>query len=391
MKVLYATYRYTPTNPDLGSSRDYECYRAFVNSGFSVKVVGPVTTSVNFLERCEALFWRIYKRITGKSGLKFPLTTAFKASRMLSKSVENGDYDIAFSAYHGFFVFGRLPIPSFWFFDTTFHGQEEDWPLYGKLALKITYWQEKQAFAHADGFATNSAWSKSQLKDFYQLKDKEVTVFPMPSALPPEIAKYLDPADLRKELSSPIRLLVVGRVFQRKGIDIAIDIARLLNAQGVPAVMKICGLPESDQVFEEHIEFVGPYKKSDPDQLKKYIDLYRWAHLLIHPARFEAAGIVPAEAAAFGTPTITNAVGGLATSVQDGVSGIVLPKGSPPEAYAQVIKDLLEDPARYHALCQTTRQRYEQELNWEVAGRKLSTALESAIQSRQSAKQKRNS
>ncbi|MCE5207921.1 MAG: glycosyltransferase, partial [Chloroflexi bacterium] len=92
---------------------------------------------------------------------------------------------------------------------------------------------------------------------------------------------------------------------------------------------------------------------------------------LIHPARFEAAGIVPAEAAAFGVPTITNNVGGLATTVADRVSGVVLPKHSPAESYVRVLKEYCDNPVAYHLLCETTRQRYETELNWDVVSKKL--------------------
>ena len=97
------------------------------------------------------------------------------------------------------------------------------------------------------------------------------------------------------------------------------------------------------------LRYVGPFTKSIPDQLDKYVDLYRQAHLLIHPAVFEAAGIVPSEAAAFGTPTITNDAGGLATTVADGESGIVLPTWSGPEIYVKAILGLVNDPQ--HILC----------------------------------------
>jgi glycosyltransferase involved in cell wall biosynthesis len=114
---------------------------------------------------------------------------------------------------------------------------------------------------------------------------------------------------------------------------------------------------------------VGPFSKSIPEQLDKYVDLYRLAHLLIHPAIFEAAGIVPSEAAAFGTPTITNDAGGLATTVADGESGIVLPTWSKPEVYVKAILDMVKNPGSYYGLCQKARARYEQELNWDITGK----------------------
>ncbi len=125
---------------------------------------------------------------------------------------------------------------------------------------------------------------------------------------------------------------------------------------------------------------MGPFQKKISDQLKAYIDLYREAHLLIHPAVFEAAGIVPSEAAAFGTPTITNDTGGLATTVDNGVSGIVLPKGSPAMAYADAISYLARNPRRYYTLCNSTRKRYESELNWNSAGKQVASVIEQVVQ-----------
>jgi glycosyltransferase involved in cell wall biosynthesis len=98
--------------------------------------------------------------------------------------------------------------------------------------------------------------------------------------------------------------------------------------------------------------------------LREYISQYQWAHLLIHPARYEAAGIVCSEAAALGVPTITNAAGGLATTVKDGVSGIVLPRGSAAETYVSAIEGLLEDPHKYQQMSRSARERYAHELNW---------------------------
>ena len=92
---------------------------------------------------------------------------------------------------------------------------------------------------------------------------------------------------------------------------------------------------------------MGLYKKDDPLQRSEYLKQFQWADFLIHPARYEAAGIVCGEAAAFGVPTITNAIGGLATTVENGVSGIVLPALSPAEEYVKVIEHFLKEPAEY--------------------------------------------
>ena len=99
MKILYASYRYDPTNPDLGSSLDYECYNAFMREGHKVEVVGPLSAPTNIFERIEIKLWQVYKRIIGKSGLKFPIATAIRASKMLRQAVQKTNPDVIFSVF----------------------------------------------------------------------------------------------------------------------------------------------------------------------------------------------------------------------------------------------------------------------------------------------------
>lgn len=375
MNVLYATYRYDPTNPDLGSSLDYECYNAFIRAEFKTEIIGPVTTLLNLSERFEIKLWQLYKKFTKKSGLKFPVTTAVRASLMLNEAVKNENYDVVFSIFPPFFVFYDNKIPYVWYFDTTFWGQEAEWPLYGKLALQISMWEEKRVLSKAARIVTMSKWSKEILIDKYNVPAERIEIIPLFATLPKNVIP--DKIDIKKvkHLIMPLKLLLVGRVYKRKGIDIAFDIVSKLTKAGIPTRLVVCGLSNIFEKLPPNIEFVGPYKKSDPQQLQEYVGWYKWAHILLHPARFEAAGIVPSEAAAFGTPTITNNVGGLATTVKHGESGIVLPGGSSAEAYVNVIRELVAHPEAYYNLCQTTRQRFERELNSRVAGEALARIL----------------
>ena len=126
---------------------------------------------------------------------------------------------------------------------------------------------------------------------------------------------------------------------------------------------------------------MGVYNKEDPQELSNYFENFGWAQLLVHPSRFHSAGIVISEAAAFGLPTITNNVGGLATTVQHGYSGIVLPERSRASAYCQAIIDLMQEPQRYQSLRKNVRKRFDEELDWQVAGVKLSDFVRQAAQS----------
>lgn len=343
-----------------------------------VPVVGPVTDKVSFLERMEQWIWRRYKKVTGKGRLKFPLTTAFRASRMLDHAIQVNRPDIAFSIFPSFFIFKRDELPCVWYLDATFWGQQVEWPLYGQLPLKLSIWQEKRALSNLASVVVTSQWSKDILVNQYGVDGRYVDIVPIFPALPARAIPARINIESEKCLGIPLKLLLVGRVYERKGIDIAIEIVRGLNREGIPARLTVCGYDGKD-VDDPFVQYAGPYRKSDPAQLENYVDWYKWANLLLHPARFEAAGIVPSEAAAFGTPTITNDTGGLATTVKHGESGIVLPRKSPPEAYVRAIRELIGQPERYYALCHSTRQRYDRELNSDMAGRHLVKILQDAV------------
>jgi glycosyltransferase involved in cell wall biosynthesis len=375
MRVLYAAYKYDPRDPDQGSSVDYECYNAILRAGFDTNLVAPATASLSAIERGEYWLWRKYTKATGKKNLKFPLTLAWKASRLLTRAVAQNKPDVVFSIFPPSFVFYRGKVPYVWYFDTTFIGLQNEWPVYGKLPLSISIWLEKKVLAKAARVITTSQWSKDILVNEYRMPPERIEIIPLAAAIPASVIPAAGDVLTDKRLESPLRLLLVGRVYERKGIDIAIEVVKRLNRQGVPAQLTVCGINEKPGDLPDFIQFVGPYQKDDPAQLREYVNWYKWAHILIHPARFEPAGIVPSEAAAFGTPTITNDAGGLATTVKDGISGIVLPKNSSPELYAQALIGLTQSPERYYSLCRAARERYDRELNWGATGNELARIL----------------
>ena len=367
MKVLYVAL-HDPYDIDLASGSDYHYLHALEENGFKTKVIGPFEGQPVLFERLVA---RIYQR-TGKRYPKHTLTTAWQASRATTRVVQDWNPDVVLAIHFSPLVFYHGAAPCIFRTDTTYYGLEKTCMLYGPLALQLAMWQEKRAFKNCAKVITHSEWSRKMLVNVYQMPKTCIEVFPEPSTLPARIVPEKIDILNSKKLKEPLRLLLVGRDYRRKGVDIAIEVVHKLNQSGTRAELTVCG---TQGPSDEYVRFVGPYKKSVPEELVKYANLFQQAHLLIHPALFEPAGIAPGEAAAFGTPTITNDTGGLGTTVMDGVSGIVLPKDSPADAYVKGIIHLIGSPQAYYDLCQKTRTRYEQELNWQVAGKRLCEIL----------------
>jgi glycosyltransferase involved in cell wall biosynthesis len=240
---------------------------------------------------------------------------------------------------------------------------------------------EKNVLTKCTRVITRSQWAIDLLVNQYGVPREKIVLVQAASSLPERIVPgTIDPGT--PDLKS-VKLLLVGRVYKLKGIDIAIDAVNQLNQQGIPAELRIVGLSGEDS---EHVRFMGSYRKSVESELQAYTSQYSWAHFLIHPARYDSAPIVTAEAAAFGVPTLTNAAGGIATTVQDGISGVVLPHLSPAEEYVRVIRRFRENPQQYTALRVSTRERYEHELNWNAVGHRVSEIIRKVVEADQTNK-----
>lgn len=152
------------------------------------------------------------------------------------------------------------------------------------------------------------------------------------------------------------RLVVVGRLVPRKGVDDAIRALRWLpdtelvvagggdagTLDGDPEVRRLRALAAGLQV-DDRVRLVGRVERTELPALLRSADV-----VLCLPW-YEPFGIVPLEAMACGVPVVGSAVGGLLDTVVAGVTGLLLPPREP-RAAARAVRSLLEDPA--------LRQRY---------------------------------
>jgi D-inositol-3-phosphate glycosyltransferase len=147
-------------------------------------------------------------------------------------------------------------------------------------------------------------------------------------------------------------LLWVGRVEPIKGLDTLLDAVARLRASGRPVRLLIVG-GDADETMNAHevalrrrierldltssVCFVGPQPQS---VLPLY---YAAADVTVLPSYYESFGMVALEAMACGSPVIASRVGGLVTTVRDGVTGFLIPEADV-EALAERIAALVADP-----------------------------------------------
>ncbi len=370
MKILYVTARWDPKDPDSGSGVNYQAYSFLLTKVEDIQICGPFDTPPSLLERGIT---RIATHFTKKRLIKFYPSYIRQSNRAVTEMIAAYQPDVIVSKSSIPLVNVRLSVPLVYISDSSVRWVKSWWPNFSELGFWYMERWENKVIKKASHIITFSQANADMLVDYYHKSPQQITVHPIPSSLPHHLCSY---EEKRIKDGRPIHLLLVGKDYHRKGVDIAIETARLCNENGLPAQLRVVG---QDGKATDFVRFMGLYLKSDPIQINQYIENYRWAHFMIFPSRFDAAGIVPSEAAGFGVPTITNATGGLATTVSHEESGIVLEKDSPANAYFKIIQYYEKNRKEYQTLRHSTFQRYQRLLNWKVLGNRLFSIVQEII------------
>ena len=370
LRILYATGRYSPLDHDAGSGEDFNLHQAFRREDCEIRIVGPLKDTPSLIER---VYRKAHSLVSRKRPAKYSASLLKANARAIDAELSEHPADVIFSHNLSPFVRLQTNVPIVLLMDAPLLGTEVQWPLFSKFEFHRMVAWEQAVLDKCTCVITRSEWAHDILIKQNHVPPEKIVIFQAASSLPERVLPNC--FDFEKNDFSTLKLLLVGRVYRLKGIDIAIETVETLNKMGIKTELRIIGLSGEDS---EHVRFMGSYQKADEEQLAAYAEQYRWAHFLFHPARYDSAPIVTAEAAAFGVPTISDAAGGIATTVKSGVSGVVLPWLSPADEYVKVFQKYVQNPREYAALRRSTRERYEKELNWNVVGKQVFGVLKEA-------------
>jgi glycosyltransferase involved in cell wall biosynthesis len=219
----------------------------------------------------------------------------------------------------------------------------------------------------------STRWAAQSAIDHYAADERKVRVIPFGANL--EHIPARERVLARKKNADCCRLLFVGVDWEKKGAPIALEAVVALEKLGVPTKLTVCGCIPPKKVYHPNMEVIPFLNKNDDKQRQKLEMLYMQSDFFILPTRNECFGIVFCEASAFGLPSIGTQTGGVSEVILDGVNGFTLPHDVRGDAYAEVIARLYRDTPAYDRLVQTSRSRFETQLNWDAWGRAASQAF----------------
>jgi D-inositol-3-phosphate glycosyltransferase len=207
---------------------------------------------------------------------------------------------------------------------------------------------ERAAVRRADAIIAGSDHELAFLERYYGAEPRKVHTIPCGVDL--ELFHPRDAAAAKQDLGlDPDRpvLLWVGRLEKLKGVDILIGALAQLEAPG--ATLLLVGGAEhaldlkaellaqaAEAGISDDVRFVGPVPH---ERLATY---YNAADVCVVPSYYESFGLVAIEAMACGTPVVASRVGGLVSTVTDGVNGFLIPWRCP-EPFAEKLDVLLHN------------------------------------------------
>lgn len=164
------------------------------------------------------------------------------------------------------------------------------------------------------------------------------------------------------------RLVVLGRLVRRKGVDEVIEALRrvpgaeLVVAGGStrvddPDAQRLRDLAAASGVADR-VRLIGPVSRS------RVPALLRSADAVVCVPWYEPFGIVPLEAMACGRPVVASAVGGFQDTVVDQVTGLLVPPRRP-DLLAAALRGLLGSPTRGTAFGIAGRDRVLARYGWD--------------------------
>jgi len=186
------------------------------------------------------------------------------------------------------------------------------------------------------------------------------------------------PRRRKKPAGEPVRYLFVGRLIERKGIDVLLDAFRDVDG----GELWIAGdgplrhLVETAAADDAHVRLLGHV---DGVELER---LYREADVLVLPSYYDVWGLVVNEAQVHGLPVIaSDEVGAAADLVDDGVNGLVVPTGSS-AALAGAMNEIAGWTAADRRRCYRRSKEKRDERSAEAAGDAIFEASVIALEHR---------
>lgn len=374
MNISYIT-TYNAADIRQWSGLGYYISSALRQQGGNLQMIGEIDIHASkYLDFKRKIYQRLGKRFLPERVPWLVKQAALQAERRILSSA-----NVIFSPSTLPIGYIRSNRPKVFYTDATFAGMLNYYPYLSDVcAESIRHGnQVEQTALNSCALAIYSSdWAARSAIENYHVNPSKVIVVPFGANV--EDNRSLN--DIRYIVQQKDKkichLLFLGVEWERKGGNIAVEITRLLNLNGLPTVLHVAGIPAN--VLQDEPPYVinhGFISKHTSEGQNKLYNLFSQCHFLLLPTRADCTPVVFPEANSFGLPCITTNTGGISSVIKDDVNGKMFSLAADAADYTQFIYENFLTPGAYQQLCLSSFNEYATRLNWNASGQAIMDLL----------------
>ena len=284
----------------------------------------------------------------------------------------HNSFDVIIARDYFYIAQLRTSIPIIYIGDTTLDLMKEYQGLtvpFAKYADEIEY----SAINTATQAVYSSTWAAQSAIKHYDADPEKVHVIEFGSNIVLSKAEQSLP-----KYQDICHLLFVAKAWEMKGGQEVLDTYVQLKQKDFPCQLTVIGKHPNE--LPKDVEAIDFLDKSKPEERALLIQKFRESNFFFMPTKFDCFGIVYAEAATFGLPSLATNVGGVSQVVREGVNGVLFSRDDTPETMAESIIALYNNKKQYERLCRSAQADARRRLNWKVWGEKMQGMLDKTLE-----------
>lgn len=385
MKIAYVTdfdvlsvSERTNHHPKATGQRE-RCYRIAqsleADVSTTVNYLGPLNRSSSLLPKIK---WRFYHYLLNKNYHYWAEKNHNKyyAEQILRK-LASIHSDVVLSPDINYISYLNCDLPIVLWTDTLYIGLINSYPYYSNLCKETAEQlveMDRLILEKCDLAIFSSDWAAKAVITEYQVAPSKVKVVPFGANIDCNWDKNTIQNMIESRPVNKCKLLFVGAEWHRKGGDVALEVARSLNARGLETELTVVGCnPIIKEDLADFVKVVGFINKSTNGHLLN--KLFAESHLMILPSKADCSPAVLRDASAFGLPCISTEVGGIPTIIKEGLNGKLFASDAEVSEYCTYIYKLFDNYTQYKQLALSSFNEYQTRLNWLAAGQTVKKML----------------
>jgi len=357
------------------SGTHYRMLTALENKFNTIEVVGPFRLHflLSFFLKLKNIHHKIiYRKKYDRAHCK--IRSKYYA-RIIKNKLKGKNIDIIFAPVGCTEIaYLETDIPICHLGDTSFNQIREYYNSFSGISEKSIIEAnliEQKAISTSAVQVFSSDWAANYAKSYYNAKNVKVVKFGA------NIDKVVKKEEIIKNYTGTINILFLGVDWERKGGNIALEAIDILSKKHNNFTFTVCGcIPPKTHKKMEVIPFLN--KNNEEDRIK-LDQLLAKSHILFVPTRADCTPIVFCEASAYGLVILSTDTGGVTSVISEDINGYTLSPEAEAQEYSEKLYELISNKTQLQRLSISSRELYENELNWDAWGTHMKKILKTIV------------